>query len=177
MREKKRWDFLDWAREILTWEKCFFFLLFFSITVVIQYYISLGYTTLWLDIYITYKLIAPISLVSIWHHIQLLQYYWLYSLYCILHVRDYFYNYQFGLLILSPLFPIPTTALLPDNHQFLLCIYEFVSVLIFRFYILVSFYVWLILFSIISTRSIHFVTNGEISFHCTISLSICLKDT
>ena len=33
----------------------------------------------------------PISLVPTWHHTQLLQYYWLYSLYCTLCSCDYFY--------------------------------------------------------------------------------------
>lgn len=36
--------------------------------------------TYWLDIDTPYVVITPISLVSIWHHTSLLQYYWVYSL-------------------------------------------------------------------------------------------------
>lgn len=45
-----------------------------------QYYISFMLTTHWLDIYITYDVIILESLVPIWHHTCLLQYYWLHSL-------------------------------------------------------------------------------------------------
>lgn len=47
----------------------------FSITVGIQYYIRFRGPAQWLDIYITYEVTSPVSLVSTWPHIQLLQYY------------------------------------------------------------------------------------------------------
>lgn len=42
--------------------------LLFSITVDIQFCISFRCTTLWLDIYVTYGVIPPVSLVPTLHH-------------------------------------------------------------------------------------------------------------
>ena len=62
-----------------------------------------------------------------WTPPQLLQYCWLYSLCCTLHLHDIFFTGNLYILILFPfLSPHPLPF---GNHQSILCIYEFVSVL------------------------------------------------
>ena len=73
-----------------------------------------------------------INLFTICPHITLLQYYWLYSLYCMLHLRIYLlYNWRFILLIpfTSFLHPLPLPSLLATT--FVLWIYEPVFILVF----------------------------------------------
>lgn len=60
----------------------------------IQYYISFWHTTYWFHIYIHYKLVTMISLVTIGPHTKLLQYL-LYSLCYALHYHDLFHNWNF----------------------------------------------------------------------------------
>lgn len=74
-------SFPSWRYNHCSMGKCwqfsvtlFFFSFNFSITVDKQYDISFSCTREWLDIYIIYELIAPISLVTIWYHSELLRY-------------------------------------------------------------------------------------------------------
>ena len=60
-----------------------------------QYYVSFKCTTSWFDICIHYEMITMVSLVTICPHKKLLQFYWPYSLCCILHLSTYLlYNWK-----------------------------------------------------------------------------------
>ena len=89
-----------------------------NILVDIQY-ISFRYKTWWLDIYMPYKVTTMRSLVSIWHHSQLFQYHWLYSLCCTWHPCDLFYTWQFLLLSSLHVFH-PCTNPFPSGICYLL---------------------------------------------------------
>ena len=80
-----------------------------------------------------------ISLVPTWPHAQLLQYYWLDPLCCTLCPRDYLVTANEYFLIPSPLSP-SLLPLWPGNHQFVLCIYEFLFCLFTYFVFLDSIY-------------------------------------
>ena len=56
----------------------------------LQQYISFRYVTEWLNIFIYYRMFTMINLVPIHPHIELLQYYWLYSLCYKLHTHELF---------------------------------------------------------------------------------------
>ena len=84
---------------------------------------------------------------------------------------DYFVTTNLCFLISSPFHPTPLPS---DNHQFSLCVFEFVSVLFVCLFCsldstckwnhMVLVFLWLISLSIIPSRSIHAVTDGKISF-------------
>ena len=70
---------------------------------------------------------TTISLITTCHRTYLLQYYPLYCLCCTLHPHDLCYNWMFILPNTLPVIPHPTPSL-SSNHQFVLQIYEIVSV-------------------------------------------------
>ena len=78
-------------------------------------------------------MIIPINLAPIWHHTQLLDYYWLYSLYCTLHPHDYSMATNLNFLIPSPILPIPLKLLPSGNHQNILCFCSACSFILFFF--------------------------------------------
>ena len=97
-------------------------------------------------------------------------------IYLMLYITSPWFIYYItgGLYLLIPFsnFTHWPQPLLSGNHLFVLCIYESVFVLFFRFYILVqylSFASWLISLSIIPSRSIHTVLNGKISYFLWLS--------
>lgn len=55
--------------KFFTWISFLKIIFHFSITLDIQAYVSFKCPAQWLDIYIPYKVITPINLISIWHHI------------------------------------------------------------------------------------------------------------
>ena len=92
---------------------------------------------------------------------------------CILHSYDCFYNWQFVLINPFHLFTHPLNLLPSGNNQYVLCMYVFASILFvpllwfldstYEWNHMVFFFFWLISLSIISSRSIHVVTNGKMS--------------
>ena len=85
-------------------------------------------------------MITLISLITIYPVTKLLENYWLYSLWCILHLDDLFITYR-GLYLLShftysPQLP-PRTPLSSGNHPFVLWFYESVLFYFKLFYILI----------------------------------------
>ena len=125
-------------------------------------------------------MITTINLVTFCPHLNLLQYYWLYSIFCIVHPHDLFLTGSLCLLIPFTYFDHPPTLLLSGNPQFIFCIYESSSVLFYLFICFVyllfsiphiieiihyfSFSVWHISLSITLSRSILVVAKGKISF-------------
>ena len=69
------------------------------------------------------------SLVTICHSTELLQYYWLYSQCCTLYPHELFYNWNFVLINSLHLFWQTPIHLLCGNPQFALWIYKSVSAL------------------------------------------------
>ena len=86
----------------------------------------------------------PISLVPIWHHAWLLQYYWLYSLCCTSHSYWIFCNYPFVLLNPFTFFTQSPDPLAATSSLFvsmsLLQFYLFILFFIFIFFLLFYFY-------------------------------------
>ena len=71
----------------------------------------------------------PISLVPARHHTQFLQHYWVCALCFTLYPHGYFVTANFHFLIPSSFSPSSPITLSLGNHQFVLYICEFVSVL------------------------------------------------
>ena len=76
---------------------------------------------------------SPWCLVTICHHTKLLQYHWLYFLCHTSHVIYLFYNWKFVPFNLLCLFNLSLHTIPSSNHQFDLCIYEPISVLLCLF--------------------------------------------
>ena len=128
----------------------------------------------WLDNHILYKVILPIFPVLTWHRTRLLHY-WLYSLCCTLHPVTIIITGNLYFLI--P-FTFQTHSLNPPTtgkHQFVLCIYEFVSVSFVHLFCFkiphiskmiyhLSFSFWVISLIVIPSRFIHVVAKDKISF-------------
>lgn len=93
--------------------------LFNWITIDKQYCISFRYS----DSLFSYIIITTVGLVTICHHTELLQYYWLYSLCCTLHLSDLFHSWKF--VPFNPLhkFCLPEPPL-SGNHQSHQLVYE-----------------------------------------------------
>ena len=112
----------------------------------LQHYVSPWYRTQWLDISIHYKMITILSLVTICHHTKVLHCYWLSSP-CCLYISFlwliYFVTGSLYLLVSLTYFTHLPTPLPTGNHLFVLCIYDFVSVLLCLFFcFLDSTYKW-----------------------------------
>lgn len=75
-------------------------------------------TVIQFDIFIHYKKITMINLVTICHDTKLLPYYRVYSPCCTLHPYDLFHNCKFVPLNLPRLFPSSATPLPSGNHHF-----------------------------------------------------------
>ena len=119
------------------------FILFLLNLIDIEYYISFS-CIMWFNIFIHYEMISTISLVTS-VTIQLLQYYWLYSLCCILHPHDiYFIAWSFYLVISFTYFPHPPTTLpgvlwqLPGCY---LCLWVFLFCFVGSFALLFGFHI------------------------------------
>jgi len=116
----------------------------------------------------TVEMIITISLIVLYHHIQLqnVQYKLLHMLY-ILSPWHLFYTWKLVPLdplhpFAQPLSPLATIVLLSKFIQSLLL---FVSIVKFHIYVYSYFSGWLISLSIFShSRSVHVVSNGKISF-------------
>ena len=119
-------------------------------------------------------MITTISLVTICQHTKLLQYYWLYSLSCMLYPLALFIfcNLKFASFNLLHIFHPSMHPLSP----FAATVFSSVSMSLFLFCLLcvlgstykwshtVFVFAWLISFNIILYRFIYVVTNGKISF-------------
>ena len=114
---------LDWLFLNLS-----FILLFYWYIINLQYSISFMHTTEWFDIFIHYKMISMIRLVTIYHHPKLLHHSWVCGS---LHSHDFlFYDWKFVLFIFLTYSVDPTTSSLLWQPLVLLCIGEFIFVLL-----------------------------------------------
>ena len=149
---------------------------------------SFNRITQWLDISITCILITPINLVCTWHHTELLQYYWPYSLRYTLHPRDCSAICSLYLIIPSLFSPISPNN--PPIHQTNLCVYEFVSVLFvglfcsldstYNYNHMVFVFLWLISLSI-NISIIFCYQKLKIKYHVMwshsiLQISVCLSE-
>ena len=122
-------------------------------------------------------MIITISLVTMCHQTKLLQYYWLYSLYCVLPPHDLFYNWKF--VAFNPLhlfhpFLHPSHLWQPSVCSLYLWLCFCFVTFAHLFYFLDSTYKWnhtvfiflcmTYSFSITPSRSIHVIANGKVSF-------------
>ena len=119
---------------------------------------------------LTHCKIISINSITINMHIKLLQYYWPYSLCCILYFSDLLlYNCRFVSIYLLYVFPhLPIPSIQPNTWFFSVSLRRslFVFVLFsFTFYMLdhmIFVFVWLLSLSIIPPISIYVIVNGKI---------------
>ena len=123
----------------LYWNYCILFLLlyinmiyylrnFLFIEVWLTYNISFRCTTEWFNVYLHYKMITLIRLVIVWHHTNVLQYFWLYPL----------FNFLSKVFLKNSssyyLFPFTQLPILSLPHIFTLDVYvSFLSLTFFLF--------------------------------------------
>ena len=114
------------------------FVCFWSI-IGLWYYVSSCYTIKWCNISTCFKMITMVSLVTICHP-KIIHSFWPYSAHCACHNCDSFIfvsHLEAGISQSS--LPIPFSSLAPlncllsGNHQFILCTYDPVSVLLYFF--------------------------------------------
>ena len=168
-----------------------FFFLFFSFSwsiIDLKYWFQIGLAkkfiqqadtdwTFWPTQYIN-KMITMASVVTICHHIGLLQYYWLYSLCCALYPWHLFSNKVCTSLSSSSISLIPTPLWHPCWFLYLWLCFCFVTLVYLLCFLvftctwneMVFVFFWLTLLSI-NTTSIHVVISGKISFFLWLSIS------
>ena len=149
-----------------------FYLLFYFYRnmVDVQYYVSFKCTTRWFDIYIHYEMVTAVSLITISPHTKRI----LNIFFMLYYIPMAYLFYDCKFVPLNPLHLLTQspTLLLSGSHPFLLskslCSFYFVCLFCFlgptysEIIWYLSFSVWLILLSMIPSRSIHVVANDKI---------------
>lgn len=139
----------------------------------VLFYVRFLCTAQWPYMVNIYQAIPLRSLGSTWHHTYLKGYYCLGSLCCTVHPCDCLATPDLYFTMPSPSPASPLNGLPIDNHQFLPCTYECVSVVLcVVFHILaireimryLLFSTWLTFPSLTPSRPIHDVADGWISF-------------
>ena len=119
----------------------------------------------------SYKVVSPISLVPIWHHTLLLQYCWLYSLWCNLHPHDN--SVTTNMYFSNPQPFLPTHQPIRQLPKCFLYLWVYFCLLVHLFCFLDSIYkwnhpafvfLWLVSLSTIPSMSIDVVAGNKISF-------------